>query len=44
MIQIQQITNLQSLNLIQNIILSSIGCVSYVRGLFPDDQFETKGI
>jgi hypothetical protein len=31
----KQITQTQSLSLIQNILLSSIGSVSYIRGLFP---------
>ena len=40
----QQITQQQSLNLIQNIIKSTIGSIAYIRNLFEDDQFETKGL
>lgn len=43
--QIQrQINQQQSLILTKNILLATIGSIAYVRMLFPESNFETKGL
>ncbi|KAJ3269133.1 HORMA domain-containing protein 1 [Terramyces sp. JEL0728] len=34
----------QSLCLVQNLVKATIGSIAYIRMLFPEDAFETKGI
>jgi hypothetical protein len=35
-------TQLQSLNLIQNLLFTSIGSIAFMRNLFPDSCFQPK--
>ncbi|KAI8916329.1 DNA-binding protein [Gorgonomyces haynaldii] len=46
MLQVQksEITMQQSLNLVQNLLLATIGSISYVRVLFPDPYFHKKNV
>jgi hypothetical protein len=42
--QQQTINKLQSLTLTKNLLLATIGSIAYVRMLFPEDNFLTKGL
>jgi meiosis-specific protein len=42
--QQQTINKQQSLTLTKNLLLATIGSIAYVRMLFPEDNFLTKGL
>lgn len=42
--QKQEVSQIQSLNLVQNLLLASIGSISYVRNLFHESNYTSKKV